>query len=150
MHSSTAQPSLFGWTPNTPTAVKGWTLTKVDANTASAERGDERHMIRAYADMFSGGVTWDIPAELPEPVRAAAVKLLSPEVSVQTEPEPAPAKRRTWATLCMKCWKSYDLREDPLGSMDCQDCPHCGNHKCGALQVCHPDKFPCALKLASK
>lgn len=42
-----------------------------------------------------------------------------------------------WDTMCMKCWQPFDSRsaDDPLGSMSCTDCPHCGNHSCGAEQL---------------
>jgi hypothetical protein len=39
--------------------------------------------------------------------------------------------------LCLKCLKliPHDPPDDVLGSMDCTDCPHCGNHVCGARQM---------------
>lgn len=44
---------------------------------------------------------------------------------------------RTWHTVCLKCRGliPHDPPDDPLGSDNCTDCPHCGNHSCGARQM---------------
>ncbi len=42
-----------------------------------------------------------------------------------------------WATKCFKCWGDipHDPPDDAIGSLSCTDCPHCGDHRCGAMQT---------------
>lgn len=41
------------------------------------------------------------------------------------------------STVCLKCLKliPHQPKDDPIGSLDCTDCPHCGDHVCGARQM---------------
>jgi hypothetical protein len=42
-----------------------------------------------------------------------------------------------FATVCLKCFGLIPQKaeDDPVGSMTCTDCPHCGDHQCGARQM---------------
>jgi hypothetical protein len=74
-----SQQRLFDFGVNEPATVKSWSLTKIDDHTVNAThtRTGTRHTIRASSNLFSpDGVAWDIPADLPVPVREAASKLL--------------------------------------------------------------------------
>lgn len=51
----------------------------------------------------------------------------------------------TLGVLCMNCWEPF--KADPLG-VTCTDCPHCGDHKCGALQQQHG--HPCTKATPEK
>lgn len=44
---------------------------------------------------------------------------------------------KAWYSLCFKCGGAipHEPKDDPLGSDNCVDCPHCGDHKCGARQM---------------
>lgn len=41
-----------------------------------------------------------------------------------------------WVTKCFECWGNIpmDPSEEPIGSLNCTTCPHCGHHRRGALQ----------------
>lgn len=54
-----------------------------------------------------------------------------------------------WVTRCLKCWGAIPMlpEDEPIGSMTCTDCPHCGNHRCGALQQQH--NYPCTKEPAA-